>query len=353
MPSTSRPAGVVPAAVVLHAIGHTAWMLPDDDATDTASHEPATLMPVPGSTAKLTVQLQLHTTDAVATVSDYSEAPCLPPLVPSMLTVHQLSSACLVRLKSIASSDFTSLATFASCIAACVNCDLGKEAFAVKPVSRMLTNTALARGICLSEAHWSEPLHPWRGINVLVAPHDTTLVFLDLTWFMRTGVPLHINLLRRCAVSDPDAAVTVTSVSAIEVNEQGLLLCSLLDFKTLVPGLLSVLLASVPCSGAYVNRRDGEDMHNLLGDVGHVWMGNKRGQLHGITEALSPGALQVSTFTLKHFAQRTLCSTNCDRWISLSELRNACLACVSLNRKDKMYLRRFIHMLTALRMCVL
>ena len=148
-----------------------------------------------------------------------------------------------------------------------------------------------------------------------IAPPSVPTLDIALLWYERSAVRVSPVLLRR-ALSTFDLPDTFAlSPSSFATLPCGSVRSPLaIALSVLVPALLRVMVASVPCCGAYPRANDSDDADLVLGLVGRTWRDNT-GTVSATTELCCPGSLLTAALAHGHVGARTVCSVLCDRWL--------------------------------------
>ena len=205
--------------------------------------------------------------------------------------------------------------------------------YSVQNIERLFTGgTITAAGVSISQAHGSETLVPWKGVNIYISPSHDCKLLIDLVWYRQLGVSVPMPLLTLLQQSHPRLS-TISALCTFETG--GFLCCSSTYLLTALPGFLLLLHQFLPCSGAYplrylhgdrANGVDLADMRTVLGPLGRTWHSNSTSIVKGCTELAAPASLETAALKLKHVDMWTMHSTDCQRWL-LAGAR--CVSCIA------------------------
>ena len=137
-----------------------------------------------------------------------------------------------------------------------------------------------------------------------IAPPSAPTLDIALLWYERSVVPVSPVLLRRAlsAFDLPDTfALPPSSFATLPSGSVRSPIT--IALSVLVPALLRVIMASVPCCGAYPRANDDADL--VLGSVGRTWRDNT-GTVTATTELCCPGSSLTSALAHGHVGARTV-----------------------------------------------
>ena len=210
---------------------------------------------------------------------------------------------------------------------------ISQEPYSVQNIERLFTGGPItAAGVSISQAHASETLVPWKGVNIYISPSHDCKLLIDLVWYRQLGVSVPMPLLTLLQQSHPRLSTVFASCT---LETDGSLCCSSTYLLTALPGFLLLLHRFLPCSGAYRLRYlhgdrasgvDLADMRTVLGPLGRTWHSSSTGIVNGCTELVAPASLETAVLKHRHIDMWTLHSADCQRWL-LAGTR--CVPCIT------------------------